>query len=190
MRVLIVCESQLGSTHHVAEAVAGGLRLSAGTSVRVEPVESVSGEDLAVADLVVVGGPTHAGSLPSVGTRAAPRALARVGQPAGGGRSGGAVIDLVAEAELPTVGPELRHWFHELPAGPGRVAAAFDTRLAGERGAAGVIARRLGRLGYRVLAAEGFVVDGASAPVGHGELVRARHWGADLAHQVSSAIPR
>lgn len=189
MQVVIVYESSFGSTRRVAEAVGHGLRQGGATAVDVLPTGAVTGDDLAVADLLVVGGPTHLGTLSTVGSRAAARAVVRVDRPARGASSDDAVIDLVTETDLPTVGPGLRRWFHRLPSSHGKVAAAFDTRLAGERGAAGVIARRLGRHGYRVVAAEGFVVEDVTAPIGPDEVARAGRWGVDLAHQVTSAVP-
>ena len=57
MRIVIVYESSYGNTHLIADAVAEGLR--AGNDVEVVPVSEASEDLITVADLVVVGGPTH-----------------------------------------------------------------------------------------------------------------------------------
>jgi hypothetical protein len=197
MNVVIVYESRDGATRRVAEAVGGVLRRG-GASVEVLPVGAVMADDVARADLLVVGGSTHRLGPEGRSVVASRRTGRRhPAQPAADGQTGEAfavpddelVVDLVAE-DLPTVGPGLRRWFHGLPRSHGRVAAAFDTHAAGERGAAGVIARRLGRNGYRVVAAEGFVVSEATTAISEDELVRAARWGSDLVHQVASALPR
>jgi hypothetical protein len=57
-------------------------------------------------------------------------------------------------------------------------------------GAAPHIARRLRHHGYRVLAAEGFIVDGTHGPLRDGELDRARDWGASLSSRLEPAAYR
>jgi hypothetical protein len=86
----------------------------------------------------------------------------------------------------------LREWFTGLgqtgQAGQ-PAAAAFDTRVASRLagGAAKKIARLLRGHGYRVLAQEGFIIDGsAHGPLRTGETVRAETWGADLVSQVAA----
>ena len=58
MRAVVVYESMYGNTRRVADAIGAGL----GTvfDVTVVPVSQASPVVLADADLVVVGGPTHA----------------------------------------------------------------------------------------------------------------------------------
>ena len=58
MQALVVYESMYGNTHAVAERIADGLRPE--FDVEVVPVGRATDERLAAADLVVVGGPTHA----------------------------------------------------------------------------------------------------------------------------------
>jgi hypothetical protein len=58
MRALIVYESMYGNTHIVADHIAEGLR--SGAEVSVVPVDDATRDAVLGADLVVVGGPTHA----------------------------------------------------------------------------------------------------------------------------------
>ena len=67
MRAVFVCESMLGSTKKVAEAIAEGL--ADGGEVSVVPVTSAGAHVLDGADLVVVGGPTHAHGMSRPSTR-------------------------------------------------------------------------------------------------------------------------
>ena len=61
MQVLIVYESIFGNTHRVAGAIARGIRdAAAGTVVNCVPVSRATPDLVAAADLLVVGGPTHA----------------------------------------------------------------------------------------------------------------------------------
>jgi hypothetical protein len=123
------------------------------------------------ADLVIVGGPTHAHGMSRPQTR-----QAAVTKPAQYG--GGAAPEPAAD------GIGLREWFDGLPqmSGP---AAAFDTRadvpvvLAGR--ASKGIAQRLQRGGFRLVdRSQGFLVakGGGLKP---GEADRAEQWGATLA---------
>ena len=87
MRVTIVFESSYGNTRQIAEAIADGMR--AVHDVRVVPVGTATRELVADADLVVVGGPTHAHGMSRPDSRAAAVAAA--------GRSSGALtLDSVA----------------------------------------------------------------------------------------------
>jgi hypothetical protein len=69
MRAVVVYESMYGNTHLIADAIGAGL----GTvfDVRVVPVSEASAAVLDGADLVVVGGPTHAHGMSRAGTRKA-----------------------------------------------------------------------------------------------------------------------
>ena len=67
MKALVVYESMYGNTHTVAAAIAEGL--SGLADVEVVPVEGASTERLEAADLIVVGGPTHAHSMSRPSTR-------------------------------------------------------------------------------------------------------------------------
>jgi hypothetical protein len=167
MDALVVVESVFGNTRRVAEAVAEGL----GPRVHARVVGVTDVEEGAVgrADLLVVGGPTHAFGM----TRPATRRSAA--EQAGAG---------AVAAEF-----GLREWLATLPrAEHGRLAAAFDTRVDHPRmpgSAAAGAARRLRRLGYQpVTRPESFRVDGTKGPLIGGELERARLWGSGLVARI------
>ncbi|WP_214401410.1 flavodoxin [Pseudonocardia lacus] len=172
MDALVVVESVFGNTRRIAEAVAAGLGQR--THVRVVDVaEAVDAEAAAVrsADLLVVGGPTHAFGM----TRASTRRSAA--EQAGGG---------AVPAEV-----GLREWLAGLPPVEGRrIAAAFDTRADRPRlpgSAAAAALRRLRRLGFeRVCGPESFRVSGTKGPLVDGEAERARLWGAALLARVTA----
>ena len=175
MRSVVVYESMFGNSHAVAEAIATGLRRT-GEAVIV-PVEQATHDVLVGADLLVVGGPTHAHGMSSSQTRK--------GAPDYVAKSDG---DLTLEPGWD--GDGLRDWFQELPDVP-CAAAAFDTRadiaaLLSGRASKG-IASRLEKHGCRLLAEpESFLVDKHNHLMPH-ELDRAAEWGATLAtHLVAS----
>lgn len=174
MHTLVVYESMFGNTHLVAEAIAEGLRPS--SEVTVVPVQEATRDLVASADLLVVGGPTHAHGMSRESSRAS--AAEQAGKP-------GSDLDLDENAE----GPGLREWFEtvgalDLP------AAAFDTRVKGPalltgRASKG-IAHRLDDLGC-VLVAEpkSFLVDRGNHLLAD-ESDHARNYGARLASAVSA----
>jgi hypothetical protein len=166
MDALVVVESVFGNTRRIAEAVAEGLGERA--HARVVDVAEAAGLTDGV-DLLVVGGPTHSlGMSRPVSRRSAAEQTGAGAVPAEIG---------------------LREWLQTLPAaGPGRVAAAFDTRIDHPRipgsAAAGAL-RTLRHLGYeRVCRPESFRVTGTQGPLVHGELERARLWGSGLIARV------
>lgn len=182
MQVLIVYESIFGNTHKVAEAIAAGARdARPGTFAECVPVGDATPERLAAADLLVVGGPTHARGLSFSKSRVG--AMQDAANPA---KTKGVTHAVDPNAE----GPGLRDWFHGLPrAHEASRAAAFDTRLPSRLagGAARGIARRLHQHGYQLVAEpEGFIVTDAYGPMRAGELDRASAWGALL---VVHAVP-
>lgn len=168
MRSVVVYESMFGNTHAVAEAVATGLRRTG--EVVIVPVEQATHDVLVGADLVVVGGPTHAHGMSS--------AQSRKGAPDYVEKSHG---ELTLEPGWDGMG--LRDWFQELPDVP-CAAAAFDTRadvaaLLSGRASKG-IASRLTKHGCRLVAEpESFLVKDNHL-LEH-ELDRAAEWGASLA---------
>jgi hypothetical protein len=175
MRVVIVYESLFGNTREVAEAIRDGIQ-AVQPEVSVTCVRATEADRHVAlgADLLVVGGPTHAHGMASALTRRMGlKAEARVpaGVPGHGPEPGAG-------------GPGIREWFHGLPKAPaGSRCAAFDTRgdvrMAG--GAASAIARRLRRHAYQLVAEPaGFIVEDVSGPLRDGELDRARAWGASL----------
>jgi hypothetical protein len=166
---LIVFESMFGNTAAVAEAVGDGLR-SGGVLVAVRRVAEAAALDDVAPELLVVGAPTHAFSLSRPSTRA--DAVAK-GAPAGVARTG------------------VREWLGAAGrgSGTGRVAVAFDTRVASVRrlplSAAGCASRLMRRKGFaRVLKPQGFVVADVRGELLPGELLRAREWGARLADEL------
>ena len=169
MRAVVVYESMYGNTHLVADAIGAGLE--AAFDVSVVPVSEVSPAVIADADLVVVGGPTHAHGMSRAATRKA--AVEAADKPVGG-----------LKVEPDALGPGLRDWFGSL--GHYSVkAAAFDTRIRGPAALTGRASKGVAHLlrahGFDVVAQpESFLVTKQDrlAPQ---ETTRARDWGAKLA---------
>jgi Flavodoxin len=166
MDALVVVESVFGNTRRIAEAVAEGLgrRVHARVVDVSEVADAVEG-----ADLLVVGGPTQAFGMTRPATRRSAAEQAGVGA-------------VAAEVGL-------REWLETLAgAGPGRLAAAFDTRADHPRmpgSAAAGAARRLRHLGYgMVTRPESFRVTGVQGPLVEGEVERARLWGSGLVARI------
>ena len=173
MRAVVVYESMFGNTHLIAEAIGRGLQ--AAGDVTVVPVGGAAADVLRGADLVVVGGPTHAHGLSRESTRAS--AVAMTHKP-------GADLEIDHDAE----GSGLREWFDQLE--PGRAAgAAFDTRLSGPAAFTGRaskgISSRLRHHGFDVvLEPESFIVSRENHLL-PGEEAHAREWGERLAALLS-----
>ena len=116
MRVLVVYESMYGNTHLVADEIAHGMREARpDLAATVVPVGDAVPALVADAQLVVVGGPTHADGMTRTSTRKA------AGQTAA---KPGSDLAMDPDAE----GSGLREWFDELP-DLDVAAAAFDTRM-------------------------------------------------------------
>jgi len=169
VRTVIVYESMYGNTHAVATAIADGMR--GGPDVTVVQVAEATSDLVAAADLLVIGGPTHAHGMSSSYSRA--DAIETAGK------------DEDLHLDDAAYGPGLRGWFDELADGGQRRCAAFDTRFDGPvvltgRASRG-IERRLHRHGYESLVApESFLVDKGNHLI-DGELDRAMAWGSELA---------
>jgi hypothetical protein len=171
MRVVIVYESMYGNTHAVANCVAEGLRHEA-CDVTVVPVGKATKELIGHCDLLVVGGPTHVHGLPRPATR---KSAAQAANEPGSG--------LILESGA--LGPGLREWLPDLPAGDGSAAAAFDTRMNGPvlftGQASRAIAHQLRRHDYEVATpVHSFVVRKENV-LEASEADRARTWGESLA---------
>jgi hypothetical protein len=169
MRTVVIYESMFGNTRQIAEAIAQGIG-SAGTVdlVRVTDAEAGVLDD---ADLVVVGGPTHAWGMSHAKTRQ--------GTPNYAAKPGSA---LTLEPGASN-GPGVREWISSLGALHGR-AAVFDTRLKAPAVFTGKasrgIARALSSHGLvAVVGPESFLVTKQGHLV-RGELDRARAWGQTL----------
>jgi hypothetical protein len=161
-----------GNTHAVAEAIGAGLGASLGVGGVVEVVSVHEGSPsvLAGADLLVVGGPTHAHGVSRAATRAS--AIEDAANPE-------KHLELDPDAE----GDGLREWFDGLSE-LGVKAAAFDTRVdmavAFTGRASKGIAKRLRRHGCQlVLDPESFLVTKETELEPH-EVERATAWGVSL----------
>lgn len=173
MRAVVVYESMYGNTHHVADAIRTGLKPA--FDVSVVPVAQAGPAVLAGADLVVVGGPTHAHGMSRAATRKA------AGEAAGKPGS-----DLKVEPDAP--GSGLREWFASLGRYPAK-AAAFDTRIHGPAALTGRASKGLTRLlrehGFDVIAQpESFLVTKHNQ-LEPQEITRARDWGTKLATDIA-----
>lgn len=173
MHVLIVYESMYGNTKAIAEAVAAGLKVS-GASVTVARAADATAVQTAAADLVVVGAPTHAWSMPRPSTRRS--AVDAAHRSTGHGRR--------VEQDADVTG--LREWITDV-SGHAAVKpfAAFDTRRRAPLGLSGsaarAIDRKLRRLGWpRAQRPVDFYVTKADE-LESDELDRARAWGGELA---------
>ncbi|NTV39827.1 MAG: hypothetical protein HGA51_07715 [Demequinaceae bacterium] len=172
---MVVYESLWGNTAAIAHAVADGL----GPGTRVGSTGDISPEVAATADLLVVGAPVHAMSLPTA------RSLASVAS-----RTIGA-DEIAADVDHPLI----RDWVAALPYSEGP-AAAFDTRITGliGRGGARSIERLLKGRGRRLATQSGgFVITNRrevlaqASMLRDGELERALEWGALLADLVDAS---
>jgi len=169
MQVLIVYESMYGNTHAIAAEIAAGLATYGET--KVVAVQEATSATLAWADLVIVGGPTHAHGMSSAQSRK-------------GAREAAEKPDSALALDPDAAGPGLRDWFKALRATKNKPAAAFDTRfdapavLTGR--ASRGIASRLRDHGFHLVAEpESFLVDKHNELVA-GEAERARAWGVRL----------
>ena len=174
MRIVVVYESVFGNTHRIAAAIEHGARR--GASTRLVFVGERATKDIADADVVVLGGPTHAFSMSTPASRS--QAVAWTLDPK---------RHLSLDAGEPVGG--VREWLDAQVIFPPRFAA-FDTRASTMRhlpgSAARAIDRRLRARGVdRVCAPMDFYVspDNELLP---GEEERARIWGEQLS---TSSIP-
>jgi hypothetical protein len=177
MKAVVVYESMYGNTHLVADAIAQGLRAGAEDDVAVVPVEEAEAESLTGADLLVVGGPTHAHGLPRPTTRHA--AAEAAAKPDSG-------LEMEPDAE----GPGLREWFDGVAA-LGARAAAFDTRVDGPavftgRASKGIAKRLRGHGCDLVAEPTSFLVTKENHLV-EDEERHAREWGTQLRAAVASS---
>jgi Flavodoxin len=174
---MVIYESEYGNTHLIANAIADGLRPDG--DVVVVPVSDADAALVEGADLVVIGGPTHAHGMSRASTRKG--AIDAAEKP-------GSALVLDANA----ADPGLREWFASLD----RVAtnaAAFDTRfnlpatLSGR--ASKGIARKLRHHGATLISEpQSFFVtkDNQLEP---NEEVRAREWGAQMGRTLDKIAP-
>jgi hypothetical protein len=177
MRAVVIYESMYGNTHLVAEAIGTGL--AGEFDVAVVPVAEAGRAVVADADLLVVGGPTHAHGMARPSTRKA--AAKAADEPDAGLR-----------LEPDALKDGLREWLDSL--GKSKVharAAAFDTRIDGPAVFTGRASKAVGKAlrhhGYDLVAEpESFLVTKQNHLLPH-ERERAASWGARLAAACASA---
>ena len=163
MRGFVVYESLFGNTARIAQAIVDGLK----ERLDVEQHDVAEGKLPEGADLLVIGGPTHAFSMSRANTR----------QDA---------VNQGANAD-PTIG--LREWLEELPEGNDTPFAAFDTRVDMVRRLPGSAAKAAAKVArkrrYQSLTRpESFYVQDTPGPLLDGEVQRAEVWGAQLAQSL------
>jgi hypothetical protein len=178
MRAVVVYESMYGNTRLVAEAIGEGLRPV--HDVVVVPVREAGPEVMAGAQILVVGGPTHAHGMSRRRTRQAAAEMA--------GKPENTVV-----LEEGATGPGVREWLASLEY-PNVFAASFDTRvhmapaLTGR--ASKGIDRELSRHGMHVIAKpESFFVTKEDT-LEAGEAARARRWGEQLAAETAASLTK
>jgi Flavodoxin len=175
MRALIVYESMYGNTRRVADAIGAGL--SPECDVTVVPVAQAEPALVAEADLVIVGGPTHAHGMSRSTTRSGAAQDAK---------KPGSELALEPGAD----GHGLREWFSSLGQYATK-AAAFDTRMPGPAALTGRASKGIDRMlhkhGFDVVAGpESFLVSRANE-LQPGEDSRAKAWGAGVATRLTPA---
>jgi hypothetical protein len=169
MRIVVVYESVFGNTHRIASAIELGARQAAST--RLVSVGDRASDDVADADILVLGGPTHAFAMSTPGSRS--EAVAWTRDPK---------RHLALDGGEPTGG--IREWLDGETLLPPRFAT-FDTRVQSMRHLPGSAARsadrRLRALGITRLAPPTSFYVSSDNELLPGEEDRARAWGEQLA---------
>ena len=165
MKALVIYESMYGNTRSIATAVAEGLRTHG--EVIAVPVAEADPGLVATADVVVVGGPTHAHGMSHAATRKSAETAAL--KP-----------DTTLKVERGASGPGLREWFATLGTLTA-TAAAFDTRLHGPSALTGRaskgISRALHRHGATLIAEPHSFLVNKNNQLEPGQKASARAWG-------------
>jgi len=179
MRALVVYESIHGNTHAIADRIAEGFGPE--DDVRVVPVGDATPDQIGWADLLVVGGPTHAHSMSRAISRKSAREAAA---------KPGSHLTMDAAAD----GPGLRDWLAGIGALHGKDAATFDTRLDGPvlftGRASKAIDRALQHHGATLFGdGESFLITRDNQLVA-GEQERAVQWGQALSKRTVSVAGR
>jgi len=175
MKAFVVFESEFGATRQIAESIEVGLGESVSTElVNIHAVGSVV---LAPDDLLIVGAPTHARSLPTAASRA-------------DGAAHSSADYRSHQLEPEPFAPGVREWLDTLRLDATSCAAFATTaqipRLLSGSAAVGIMKRLRNAGGSQAGPAQDFVVDKQGAPVA-GELARAQEWGRALAAQMREA---
>src|SRR3954463_12229828 len=167
--VLVVYESMFGATRMVAEALADGA--SEAATVQLRRADAVLPEEVTAADVLVVGAPTHAHSLPRLESRRTAEEWGR-----------DEAKHLHFEADPARDG--VRELLKSLPRTEA-VTAAFDTRAdmpeVFSGSAARGIAKRLAKRGLHPIERAQSSLVGKDAALLDGELEHARHLGQSIA---------
>jgi hypothetical protein len=176
MHVLVVYESMYGQTGAVAERIALGLTRSHSPILLTVP--RATPDQIAAADVLLVGAPTHHHGLSTTESRALAQQAAATG-----------ITPLQLRAD--PLAPGIREWLESLRPPPGCRGVAFDTRVDGPTILTGravhEIDKGLARVGALIVAApESFLVHEDSSLV-DGEGDRAEAWGRELAIALTAA---
>jgi len=165
VKAVVIYESMYGNTHLIANAIAEGLRTH-GEAI-VVPVDQADAALVDSADLIVVGGPTHAHGMSRASTRKGAAVAAE---------KPGSTLAMDADA----MGLGLREWFATL-GDVATQAAAFDTRFDSPAALTGRASKSIARKLHHHLATlisppQSFFVtkDNHLDP---NEEARARRWG-------------
>ncbi len=164
MRALILVESCSGCTAAASEAIATGLRESGADATLLPANEAPAA---VVADIVVIGAPTHNLGLPSPSSRR--EAVRRGAKPVSSG---------------------VREWLDRHEPIDGRVFAFATTTASRFSGsAATAIIRQLQRRGIRAQRGPDITVADVAGPLADGEADRARDWGRAIARSSTGLTP-
>jgi hypothetical protein len=172
MRTMVVYESMFGDNRQVAQAIAAGLGERGVTAEAVEVGVAPTSMPADV-DLLVVGAPNHAWSLPRPATRQ----------------------DAATKTDDPLVSPGtgVREWLETATLPAGIRTAAYDTRGSHPKAvvrfdhASTTIEKSLAKLGgTRAAPAEHFLVMDVKGPLEPGEVERAQAWGRALADRLTA----
>jgi hypothetical protein len=172
MHAMVVYESMFGDNQQVARAIASGLG-EAGVAAEAVEVGVAPTTVAETVDLLVVGSPNHAWSMPRPSTRE--DAAKQV------------------QGDVVSQGIGVREWLQQATLPPGLPTAAYDTRGSHPKAvvrfdhASTSIEKGLTRLGgARLAPAEHFRVADVKGPLEPGELERAQEWGRTLGRELGA----
>ena len=172
MRAILIYESMFGDNRQVALAIAAGLNEAGVAAEAVEVGIAPTAIDPDV-DLLVVGSPNHAWSLPRPNTRQTAAAK--------------------SDGPLVSQGIGVREWLGSADPLTGQRTVAYDTRGTHPKAVVAMdhastsIEKGLAKLGgTRLLPAEHFRVADMKGPLEPGEPERAHAWGVTMAHLLTS----
>ncbi len=156
MKALVIYDSFFGNTEKVAQAVARGI--GAPEEVKLVQVGTLAAQQLAEAQLLVVGSPTR-------GFRASEATMAFLAGLQAGSLKAKMVAAFDTRLTMETMGPVIRFMFFMKI---GKFAAPSIAEALQKAG------------GELALPPEGFIVKASEGPLKEGELERAEAWGGQL----------